>query len=269
MIDTPVLSTSMVRRYVAEFIGTFALLFFGCGTRDWVGDVPVTEPAGVLVVHIAFGFTIAIMIYTLTYISSAHFNPAITFGFALSRHFRWKYVIPYWLAQFCGAILAIFIHFIIIHDKAVAAHFGGTKPQSGIGPSLVLEIILTFFLMLMSMAAATDKRFRRSDSGLTVGFTVLLSGLVGNFISGGSMNPARSLAPALFAGGEALANLWIYFVGPALGAAIAVLIYELIRGNKEHSKDVLEEMPNIDEVLSNMKYDPQEESLQDAVKHMH
>src|SRR2546423_11915673 len=142
-----VLSTAMLRRYVAECIGAFGLLFFGCGVRDWVGDVPVTDPAGVLVVHLAFGFAIAVAIYSLTHISSAHFNPAITFGFALSRHFRWKYVVPYWIAQFCGAILAIALHVLILPEKAVAAHFGATKPQGGVVPALTIEIILTFFLM--------------------------------------------------------------------------------------------------------------------------
>src|SRR5205807_2335760 len=105
------MGTDMLRRYAAEFIGTFALVFFGCGTRVAVGDT--TNFAGILVVHIAFAFTVAAMIYTLSYISSAHFNPAITLGFAISRRFPWRYVLPYWLAQFAGALLAITLHFTI------------------------------------------------------------------------------------------------------------------------------------------------------------
>jgi glycerol uptake facilitator-like aquaporin len=107
--------------------------------------------------------------------------------------------------------------------------------------------VLTFFLMLVNMAAATDKRFKRSDSGLTVGFVILVAGLMGNSLSGASMNPARSLGPALFAGGSSLASVWIYFVGPFIGAILAVLVYEAIRGGDENVKDVLEELPDNDE----------------------
>ena len=98
--------------------------------------------------------------------------------------------------------------------------------------------------MLVNMASATDKRFKRADSGLAVGFVILVSGLMANSISGGSMNPARSLGPALFAGGSALASVWIYVVGPFLGALLAVGVYQVIRGSNDHTKDVLEEPPD-------------------------
>ncbi|MEO8956701.1 MAG: MIP/aquaporin family protein [Ktedonobacteraceae bacterium] len=231
----------MLRRYSAEFIGTFALVFFGCGTRDMVGDT--TNFAGIFVVHLAFGFTIAVMIYTLAFLSSAHFNPAITLGFAISRRFPWRYVLPYWLAQFAGALLAVGIHSLVLPDKAVAAHFGASTPKIGIVAAIVIEIVLTFFLMFVSMATATDKRFKRSESGLTVGFTILICGLMVNSLSGASMNPARSLAPALFAGGSSLAVVWIYFVGPPIGALLGAMIYEAIRGSQEFAKSVLDDCP--------------------------
>src|SRR5581483_3111339 len=204
--------TVMLRRYSAEFIGTFALVFFGCGTRDMIGDT--TNFAGIFVVHLAFGFTVAVMIYTLAFLASAHFNPAITLGFAISRRFPWLYVLPSCLAQFVGALLAVGVHSLVLPDMAVAAHFGASTPKIGIVAAIVIEIVLTFFLMFVSMATATDKRFKRSESGLTVGFTILICGLMANSLSGASMNPARSLAPALFAGGSSLAVVWIYFVGP-------------------------------------------------------
>ena len=125
----------------------------------------------------------------------------------------------------------------------MAAHFGATTPKIGDFQAVVLEIALTFFLMYVSMGTATDKRFNRSEGGLTVGFVIIVSGLLANSLSGGSMNPARSLAPAVFAGGSALASVWIYFVGPIIGALIGALIYELIRGSEVHAKDVLEELP--------------------------
>ncbi len=251
------MSKEMLRRYAAEFIGTFALVFFGCGTRDMIGDTQ--NFAGILVVHLAFALTVAAMIYTLSHISSAHFNPAITFGFALSGRFPWRYVVPYWIAEFVGALLAITLHFLLIPDKAAAAHYGATTPKEiGIFPSLVLEIVLTFFLMLVSMASATDKRFKRSDSGLTVGFTILVSGLLGNSLSGASMNPARSLAPAVFAGGPALATLWLYFVGPLIGAALGAIAYGMLRSHN-YVKGVLEEPPTDEEMITQVKQEVKKE----------
>ena len=231
----------MLRRYAAELIGTFALVFFGCGARDMVGDT--SDFAGILLVHLAFGLTVAAMIYMFSYLSSAHFNPAITFGFALARRFPWRYVLPYWLAQFIGGTLAIACHALFIGERASAAHYGATIPKVGIVAALGIEFVLTFFLMMVSMASATDKRFKRSDSGLTVGFTIIASGLMANSLSGASMNPVRSLAPALFAGGVALASSWIFIVAPLCGAALGAVIYELLRSNEEQAKPVLEELP--------------------------
>ncbi len=231
----------MLRKYAAELIGTFALVFFGCGARDMVGDT--TQFAGILLVHLTFGLTIAAMVYMFGYLSSAHFNPAITFGFALSKRFPWRYVLPYWLAQALGGLLAVSCHALFIPDQAVAAHYGANIPKIGIFAALGVEVVLTFFLMMVSMASATDKRFKRSDSGMTVGFTIIVSGLMANSLSGGSMNPVRSLAPALFAGGEALANSWIYVLAPLCGAALGAVIYEFLRGSQEHAKPVVEDLP--------------------------
>lgn len=237
-----VFSGDMFRRYGAEFIGTFALVLFGCGARSMVGDT--TNFAGIILVHLSFGLTVAAMIYTLSYISSAHFNPAITLGFALARRFPWRFVVPFWVAQFGGALCAITVNSLILpSDKVIAAHYGATIPKIGDIQTIALEIVLTFFLMYVSMGTATDKRFNRSEGGLTVGFVIIVSGLFANSLSGGSMNPARSFAPAVFAGGTAFASVWLFFVGPAIGAALGALIYEGIRGSEEHAKDVLDELP--------------------------
>jgi MIP family channel proteins len=239
------MKTDILRRSIAELLGTFALVFIGCTTRAMVGDT--TNFAGILVVHLAFSLTVAAMIYTLGHISAAIFNPALTLGFAVSGRFPWRYVLPYWFAQFVGAALAVALDLLILPQKASAVHFGATQPKAGILSALVIEVILTFFLMLVNMASATDKRFKRSDSGLTVGFVILVSGLMGNSLSGASMNPARSLGPALFAGGSPLASVWIYFLGPFIGAILAVGVYQAIRGGDGNIKDVLEEQSDKEE----------------------
>jgi glycerol uptake facilitator-like aquaporin len=149
----------MARRYLAELLGTFALVFFGCGARDMVGDT--SDFAGILLVHLTFGLTVAAMIYMFSYLSSAHFNPAVTFGFALARRFPWRYVLPYWLAQIFGAVLAICCHALFFGDQARAAHYGATIPKIGVFPALGIEVVLTFFLMMVSMASATDKRLKK------------------------------------------------------------------------------------------------------------
>lgn len=187
-----------------------------------------------------FGFTVGIMVYTFARISGAHFNPASTLGFAVTRRFPWRYVLPYWLAQFAGAIVASAMHFLLLGNAAATAHFAATIPRIGYGQAIAVEVILTFFLMLISMAVATDRRVSQSVAGLAVGLTVLSNGLVGNFLTGGSMNPARSLGPALFAGGQALSTYWIYVLGPLAGALLAAGVYELLRGDKKSIKDVPE-----------------------------
>ena len=232
---------TMWRRYLAECIGTFALVFGGGTVRAMVGG-ETHDLAGVLQVHMTFAFTIAVMIYTFSRISGAHFNPAITLGFAITHHFPWRYVLPYWLAQFAGAILASTMHFLLLPNEATLAHFAATRPQTGYGQAVVIECILTFILMLASMAVGTDRRISQSVAGLTVGFTVLANGLVGNFLTGGSMNPARSLGPALFAGSTALSTYWIYVLGPFVGAALAAGVYELVRGDEQSVKGAPEEL---------------------------
>src|ERR1700694_33866 len=128
------MKTDILRRSIAELLGTFALVFIGCTTRAMVGAT--TKFAGILVVHLAFALTVAAMIYTLSHISAAIFNPAITLGFAVAGRFPWRYVFPYWLAQFAGAILAVSLELLILPQKASAVHFGATQPKAGIFPAL-------------------------------------------------------------------------------------------------------------------------------------
>ncbi len=228
----------MWRRYLAEFLGTFAYVFFGCGTRILTMNSPADTSR--LLVDFTCGFTLVALTYALSHFSGAPFNPALTFGLALTRRFPWRYVLPYWLAQICGALVATTAHFVLIPERASRAMYGATIPAVGIWQALGIEAIISFFLMLVAMASTTDRRVNRGIFGLAIGATIALCGWFAGPLTGGSMNPARSLAPALFAGGTALTNVWIYCVGPLIGASLGAIVYETLRGGAEYGMETPE-----------------------------
>ncbi len=211
--------------YLAELVGTFTLVFAGCGAIviDSVSHGQITHVG----VAITFGLVIGAMIYAIGHISGAHFNPAVTLAFALTRHFPFRRVPLYWLAQLFGAALAALVLRAMFGD---VAHVGATIPSGGDGQSLVLEIVLTFFLMFVVMAVATDDRAVGQAAALAVGGTVLLDAMFGGPISGASMNPARSFGPALAS--NMWAHYWIYVVAPIAGAIVGAFTYELVRGER-------------------------------------
>lgn len=221
------------QRYLAEFIGTFAIVFAGCGAV--ITNAVVAESVSPVGIALVFGMTVAAMIFALGPICAAHFNPAVTLGFAAAGRFPWGHVPAYWGAQITGALAASGIHQMLYpKDAAVSVAFGATLPRIGASPSLTLEILLTFLLMLVIAAVATDRRVHAVVPGLAIGGTVALCALMGGPLCGASMNPARSLGPALVAGGDALASLWIYIVGPMVGAVVAARLYETLRDGPEH-----------------------------------
>jgi glycerol uptake facilitator-like aquaporin len=164
----------MWRRYLAEFLGTFGYVFFGCGTRILTGSGQ--DAASDLLVYFTFGFALLALTYALSHFSGAPFNPATTFGFALSRRFPWCYLLPYWLAQVGGALAASMVHFFLLPTRAASAAYGATIPTVGIAQAVGIETIISFFLMLVSMAAATDRRVNRAMAGLVIEMTVALGG---------------------------------------------------------------------------------------------
>ena len=184
-----------------------------------------TGAFGQLGIAVAFGLAITTMIYALGHVSGAHFNPAVSFGFALTRHFAWRNVAAYWAAQATGAILAALLLRASLGDFA---NVGATLPSGSDRQSFLWEVVLTFFLMLVVMAVATDARAVGEAAALAVGGTVGLCALVGGPISGASMNPARSLGPALVSGD--LDSLWIYLIAPLVGASLGALAYQYLRG---------------------------------------
>jgi MIP family channel proteins len=216
-----------VRRLVAEFVGTFALVFAGCGA---VMVDAKTHALGHVGVAISFGLVIMAMIYAVGHISGAHFNPAVSFGFALSRHFPWPRLLGYWSAQLLGAVAAAAILRGSLGD---VAHTGATLPSGSQGQSFLWELVLTFFLMFVIMAVATDTRAVGEAAAIAVGGTVGLDAMFGGPISGASMNPARSLGPALVS--SDMHALWLYIVAPLAGAAIGALAYQFVRGEPPES----------------------------------
>ena len=201
---------------VAEAIGTFTLVFAGCGAIA-VGSL---GPAGVAA---AFGLAIMVMVYAFGHVSGAHFNPAVTAAFAVGRHFPVARVLPYWAAQVGGAIAGAALLRVTLGDVPL----GVTQPAGSDAQALVWEVLLTFFLMLVIVAVATDTRAVGQGAAIAIGGTVALGSLIGGPISGASMNPARSLGPALVSGD--LSDLWIYLLAPPVGAVIAVLVYRYLQ----------------------------------------
>jgi len=217
------LGTPIARALVAESIGTFALVFAGCGAIMVDAE---TRALGHVGVAITFGLVIMVMIYALGHVSGAHFNPAVTIAFVLSRHFPLSRAVLYLAAQFSGAIVAAALLRASLGD---VADVGATLPAGSDGQSFLWEAVLTFFLMLVIMAVATDTRSVGEAAAIAIGGTVGLDAMFGGPVSGASMNPARSLGPALVSG-ETRA-LWVYLTAPLVGAALGAIAYQFLRGD--------------------------------------
>jgi MIP family channel proteins len=220
-------SPALARLLAAEFVGTFALVFAGCGAIMVDAE---TGALGHVGVAITFGLVIMAMIYAVGHVSGAHFNPAVTFAFALSRHFPWPRLVGYWAAQLLGALTAAVVLRGSLGD---VAHVGATLPSGSQGQSFLWELVMTFFLMFVIMAVATDTRAVGEAAAIAIGGTVLLDAMFGGPISGASMNPARSIGPAVASGD--LHALWLYILAPLAGAALGALAYQLVRGEPEHA----------------------------------
>ena len=209
---------------LAEGLGTFGLVFAGCGAImiDTLSHGQITHVG----VSLVFGLIITVMIYAFGHISGAHFNPAVTLAFVVVRHFPVRRLGLYWGAQCAGAILAALCLRLLLGNVAA---LGTTLPadSGGAWQSFLLEAVLTFFLMLVIMAMATNTRAVGQAAALAIGATVALEALFAGPISGASMNPARSLGPVLISG--TWTAQWVYVSAPFLGAIVGALLYRWIR----------------------------------------
>jgi aquaporin Z len=211
-----------MRRLAAELIGTFFLVFAGTGA------IVVNEVRGGAVTHVGvaltFGLVVLALVYGLGEVSGAHLNPAVTLGFILARRFPARSALPYALAQCGGALLASgSLRLLFLGETST---LGATRPAGPAWQSFVLEVVLTLFLMLVILSVSTGAKEKGLMAGVAVGAVIGLEALFAGPVCGASMNPARSLAPALVSGD--LSALWVYLAAPPLGAALAVPACRLV-----------------------------------------
>ncbi|AXT59968.1 MIP family channel protein [Aquimarina sp. AD10] len=211
-----------MRKYISESIGTFSMIF--CGT----GAMTINEVTGGDVSHvgiaITWGLIVMAMIYAFGEISGAHFNPAVTIAFAYAKKFEWKEVPKYILAQCIGAVAASSILLFLFPDSEF---LGGTIPSIDSSKAFVLELILTYFLMVVIINVSTGSKETGTMAGIAIGGVVLLEAMFAGPVTNASMNPARSFAPALLSGNWQ--HQWLYFIAPVIGALLAVLTCKLVK----------------------------------------
>jgi len=223
---------TLSKRMSAEFLGTFWLVLGGCGSAVLAAGFPAMG-IGFLGVALAFGLTVMTGVYTLGFISGGHFNPAVSLGLVVGRRFPASELVPYWVAQVAGAAAAAGVLYVIASGKAgfyVSSGFAsnGYADHSPGGYSLLAcatsETILTLFFLLIIMGA-TDSRAPQGFAGIAIGLGLTLIHLVGIPVTNLSVNPARSTGPALFVGGWALRQLWLFWAAPLLGGVLGGAIY--------------------------------------------
>src|SRR6202043_3424882 len=224
------MDSDMSRRVVAEFFGTFWLTFGGCGSAVLAAGFPGLG-IGFLGVASAFGLTVLTMAYAVGHISGGHFNPAVTIGLWSAGRCASKHVIPYIIAQVIGAIVAAVVLWLIASGKPgwvtgsfAANGFGDLSPgKYGLGSCFLIEVVMTFFFLFV-IIGTTSKGAATGFAGIPIGLALTLIHLVSIPVTNTSVNPARSTGPALFAGGEYILQLWMFWLAPIVGAVIAGLL---------------------------------------------
>jgi aquaporin NIP len=214
----------LARRSAAEALGAFALVFAGCGAI--VTDAHTHGALGAVGVSLVFGLVILAGIAALGHVSGAHFNPAVTLSFFLTRHLPGRDALAYVTGQLAGATLAALLLWAIWPGQP--ASLGATVPSIAAGRAVIVEAVMTALLMLVILSVATDTRAVGAPAALAIGATIALDALFGGPLTGASMNPARSFAPALVSG--QWRDFWVYLLGPFVGAPLGALAYQLVRG---------------------------------------
>jgi len=218
-----------LKKYISEAIGTMVLVFMGCGSAVFLG---AATPGGHLAVALAFGLSIVAMAYVIGSISGCHINPAVSLAALLDKRIRFSDFCGYVVSQIGGAIIGAGLLFLMVSFSGID-HTGNlgsnlTAGAGGIGGALLIEVILTFIFVLVILAV-TDDKSKGSVAGIVIGLSLTFVHIVGIPLTGTSVNPARSIAPALFSGGSALTDLWVFILAPLVGAALAVVVYRVVK----------------------------------------
>jgi len=236
---------TLPKRATAEFFGTFWLVFGGCGSAVLAAAFP-SVGIGLLGVAFAFGLSVLTMAYAVGHISGGHFNPAVTAGLFAARRIPASYLLPYIIAQLAGAIVAAGVLYLIASGKAgfdvsagfAANGFGEHSPgQYSLMAAAVCEVVMTFMFLLIILGA-TDPRAPQGLAPIAIGFALTLIHLVSIPVTNTSVNPARSTGPALFVGGWALSQLWLFWVAPIVGAVLAGLIHRVLLHNPDATPEL-------------------------------
>ncbi len=220
-----------LKKYIAECIGTFVLVFFACGTAVVVGCNGAEGNAAYLMTALAFGLVIVAMAYSIGNVSGCHINPAVSIAMLVSGRMDVKDFAGYVIAQFVGATAGAGCLKLVLGDQSGALGTNGLFNGS-VGASLVIECVLTFVFVL-AILGVTSKPEYGSVAGLVIGLTLTLVHILGIHFTGTSVNPARSFGPALFAGGEALANVWVFILAPLVGGVLAALCWKALTAEKK------------------------------------
>ena len=217
-----------MKKYFAEMVGTFVLTLLGCGTAMFLG---CNTPAGVVGTAVAFGLAVVAMAYTIGGISGCHINPAITLGVALSGRMSWKDACGYWCGQviggiIAGAVLLLLTNVVAAPDLTGGLGTNGVANAGGAMGACLVECLATFIFVLVVLGTTDAKVGAGNLAGLAIGLSLILIHLVCINLTGTSVNPARSIGPAIFAGGQALADLWVFIVAPLVGGALAACVWK-------------------------------------------
>ncbi len=217
-----------IKKYVAEFIGTFVLVLLACGTAAAVGCDP--SGSGYLLTALAFGLVIVAMAYSIGNISGCHINPAVSIAMLISGKMSVKDFVGYIVAQFLGAIAGAAVLMAILGKES---GLGANALYNGdIWLSILIEVILTF-VFVIAILGVTSKTENTAVTGLVIGLSLTLVHIFGIHFTGTSVNPARSFGPALFVGGDALTNVWVFIVAPLVGGALAAIVYKFLSSKSE------------------------------------
>ena len=221
-----------VKKYVAEFIGTFVLVLFGCGTAAAVGCNGADPNVAYMLTALAFGLSIVAMAYSIGRVSGCHVNPAVSIAMLVSGKLSAKDFVGYVVAQVRGAIVgAALIGVFLGWDCGFGAN---GLYNADVALSLVIECVLTFVFVLVILGV-TAKTDNAAVAGLVIGLSLTLVHILGIHFTGTSVNPARSFGPALFAGGDALANVWVFIVAPLVGGVLAALVWKFLHSGKDEA----------------------------------